>query len=640
MLAATVFAQENDNPQPDSLKRRDLAPVKEKVVPPLRISYFLAGKIGEAQPVQDSSLSAAFLQYDPARQGRTDYATLGNLGTPARALYFDLPGRQGFDVGLHQFDLYRLPLDSIRYHIANKTLSDLYFSQGSLQDNFIFKSKLSRNLGQRSNLSLDYRRIAHEGYYQNQKSRHTALAINAWFQGKKGRYTGLAAYLLNDMRQENNGGIANDSLFDKELFNNRFNIPVNTETAFTRQNESTFAYAQRFRLSNLAADSLHQTHRQFTISHEIYYKDFLYKFYDTKPAKDSSLYRHFQVDNRGVRHFVGGRAIGNHVQLFTYQPKGKDDLSAAQKDLLALGLRHTYYDFSEEPIDTIVHNLFLTAQMVYRFRESLELQAEGHLGLAGQAGDYRAHAQLRWQLPRIGTLRLHFTNELFSPSLVQSRFIVSQQTVWDKHFDKTFRTVLGGQYELPRWHTAIGLQSQFIHQYIYFDALGYPQQTGQGLGVLQLTASNALRFGWLNVESSLAFQQATNEAVLRLPLLVGKHSLYYQNKISKGKMLLRMGLDLRYTTRYKADAYNLLTGQFQLGTQELPFYPAADLFVAFKVQRLRGFVRIENAFDWALKTQFYTTPLHPMPDGALRFDTFRLGLAWVFEDELDTAKGK
>ncbi len=636
-LSSSITAQETVEKDTFALNKTARGLTKKEVTPPLKLVYFYADNPDKTYADRDTNLYVFFHEYNPARQRTIDHATLGNMGTPYRPLTYQSPNIQGFNIGLHQFDLYKHDFRKVKFYQVNKTYTDLFYSQGALQDEFIFKAKFTRNVAKRTNLSLDYLRLAHEGQYFNQKSRHTALNLNGWYKSKLDRHKILFSYTLNDIQQEENGGVTVFNLFSNSLFDNRQNIPVALEQAFTTQKEHAISLTQYLSLRKTAPDSIKVPRRQFTASHQLVYRYNENLFTDTELAQDSSFYGDFQVDSRGLRHFIKGYSIENHFTLSTFKPE-KQQLVKKQKDLLTVGLSHFYHNYDQEPRDTIVNNLFLTGKWVYNFKETIQLNTIARLGLWDNAGDYRLYGTLDWKTKKLGQLKLIFLNQLYTPSLTKNRVFITQQAIWDNNFDKILETTIGAEYKLSSFDMVLSFKSHLINNYIYFNTEGYPQQEAAGLGVLHFSLYKGFNFlKRFHLQNWLTFQQATNSDIIRLPNVFSKHSLFYEGHIAKKIVLARLGIDFRFNTPYKADAYQPLFGEFYIqNDKQIPFYPLADVFLDFKVKKFRGFVKLENVLDWIFDQQtyepYYTTPYHPNVDGVLRFDTFRMGIAWQFED--------
>ncbi|MBK7872732.1 MAG: hypothetical protein IPJ74_19660 [Saprospiraceae bacterium] len=92
------------------------------------VFYFLADNPNQETPFSDSTL-ANFQQYDPVRQRSLDYMHLGNLGSAHQPIVFETTWRRGFDVGLHQFDLYMTPATQRRFYRLQKLYECLFYGR-------------------------------------------------------------------------------------------------------------------------------------------------------------------------------------------------------------------------------------------------------------------------------------------------------------------------------------------------------------------------------------------------------------------------------------------------------------------------------------------------------------------------------
>ncbi len=221
----------------------------------LLIFYYYMDNPNEEFPYQDTLLDNYFHQFDPARTRTLDHGTLGYLGSPTFPLFYQSSLRQGFDVGLHQYDLYKIKVDDLRFYNLKRAYSDFYFSQGGSQDDIQLKGKFSRNFNKNVNVSLDYHRISQYGssaairyFYQNQRARHTALAGGLTFKNDANTYQGFFAFSNNIHQQEDNGGIESDTSFlqDDNGFASTLAIPVWLDDAETRHSEQEISYTHYY----------------------------------------------------------------------------------------------------------------------------------------------------------------------------------------------------------------------------------------------------------------------------------------------------------------------------------------------------------------------------------------------------------
>lgn len=614
--------RDNATPNPnESLSQLDV------LLDTFQVFYFYADNPNQEAPFSDTTLGNYFRQYDPVRSRRLDYRHLGILGSAHEPIVWESPERQGFDIGLHQFDLYQIPAGSLRFYRLEKPFSTFDFTVGSEQADSYTKAVFSRNFANGLNFSLDYARITQFGansQYPNQNNRNTAFTNGLWYQSPNGRYEGFFSLALNTIEQEDNGGVKNEPALGGE-FSSPSAAEVFLGDARTRHAHRELAYTQYYRFGG-EADSLGNRSRAFTASHSISYKSSLYKFADDYNPLQDSFYVNFPVflaDPRGARFYLQHRQLRNSFRLATFRLR-KDGAAEAQRDLIEAGLVHTLHTLRQTSADSVLNNLFATAR--YRFNPSAKLLIDlrGQLGLLANAGDYKVSGELSFDFGKLGQLEVSGINQLNSPNLMQHRLFLATRPVYQNDFDKTLSTTLTARYRLPAIQASAEGRYHLLNNYIYFGTDGLPAQTGVPISVVQLMVEKNFNLFWnLHLDNLIALQQSSEE-VLRLPAAYGKHSFYYAGKWFQ-VLNVRLGTDLRYQTAFQANYYNPVTGQFQLQGEEVPFYPALDAFFSMQVTRFRAFVRWENGTATLRDQFFYQVARYPHPRAVVR-----IGIDWRF----------
>lgn len=214
------------------------------------IHYFFANDPNLIYPFSDSLLDDIEV-YDPAQQEEFHYATLGNLGSAHRPLFFDPALRRGFDVGQHQFDLYEVNTEDIRYYRITQAYTQAAYSQGPLQTDAQMLVRFSRNFSRTMNFSIEHRRVNNGGSYDYQRATNSSVAAGLWYHEPYGRYDGFLSLTTNSHFQEENGGAA-ESLTDTLI--EPFRVKINRQTPFTRDAHTELAYTQYFYLNRLSPE--------------------------------------------------------------------------------------------------------------------------------------------------------------------------------------------------------------------------------------------------------------------------------------------------------------------------------------------------------------------------------------------------
>ncbi len=209
------------------------------------VYYFFVDNPNEETPFSDTLLRH-FQQYDVTRNRDFEYAHLGNPGSPARPLFFQPAFRRGFDIGLHQFDLYRIDKKNTPYYRLENPFTRAYYSQNN-KDNLNFKGEYSRNFSDGINVSIYALRSNHLGQFRNQRARNTAFANNWWYHDKKGKYDGYLALTSNSNVHQDNGGIV--PIPENLAVANPITLPVNIDDgSMTKHTQRSFTYTQYYKL--------------------------------------------------------------------------------------------------------------------------------------------------------------------------------------------------------------------------------------------------------------------------------------------------------------------------------------------------------------------------------------------------------
>lgn len=614
------------------------------------VFIFFAENPNEETPFADTMLHRHFQQYDPARERELDWKTLGNLGSAAEPFVYQPRYRQGLDVGLHQYDLYIAEAEELPFYRLERAFTKLEYTQGSEQADGYLKTRFSRNFANGLNFSLYYDRITQLGrfdQYPNQNSRITTLGGGMWFHSQNERYDGFLSIMANTIEQEDNGGL--DSLpASGGQFDDPSSAVVSLQNGQSRHTHRDFSYKHYYRFGG-KADSTGNVKRAFTLSHRLRYKRSVYKFFDSFDIGDTLFYNRYPAlltDSRGARFYLTHQEISNEFSLSTFKLSQIQSENEArnQRDLLEVGLLHKYHVLDMEVTDSVVNNLFLTGKFNFRPGPGLRLNTSAHLGILANVGDYRLNGELFIDLKKVGSLKVQATSQLYRPTVLQDRYFLSQQAVWNSDFNSTLETNLTATYRLPWLDLEVGAGYHLINNFIYFDTTALVRQTGIPLSITQLVVRKDFQVGNFHLDNTVALQQAS-ESTIRLPGIFGKHSLYYTGQWFR-VLQVKLGADLRYNTAYRPHYYNPFTGQFQLqDEQQVAFYPITDAFFSMRVTRFRAFVKFENATSLFFKEPdslvdptvptrnvlrsraYYQTARYLFPDAALR-----IGVSWRLLD--------
>ncbi len=552
-----------------------------------------------------------FHRFDPAQKPLFAHANLGIIGSATRPVFYESRLRQGFDVGYHQYDLYYLQPEKLRFHLLEKPVTRIRATQTSRQEDRAFEVEFGRNFAKGWRLNLESKSIQQlsSWKYPNQQLENRAVATSLWYNAPSGRYDGFLSYTSNTTEAEENGGILSTPPQSSSSF-----ISPNDATTFlsdaaqTRHAHRILDYTHYFNFQK--QDSITNNTRDFTLSHTMQLRSSTYKYFDESDESnyfaDSTYYNNLLVDERGVRHFLKHQAICNTFRLGTYKTsEAKANKIVNQRDRIEIGLTHRVHFLNQEVKDSIVNNLFVTGQVNFRPNPKLAINAYAHLGLLDNAGDYRISGDLYFDIGKIGQFSAKASSQAYEPSLIQQQFVVTQQLVWQNDFKKTIETNLSATYQIPSFRLSVTGNYHLLDNYVYFDSFSRAQQVDASFSILQLAAKHHLKIWNIHLDNTVGLQTTTND-VLRIPTWMTRHSLYGQGKLFKKALSFQLGVDLSMNAAYNADFYQPLIGQFQLqNNTPIALYPALDAFLNVKIKTARIFVKAQNVTHLLADKYYY-----------------------------------
>lgn len=612
--------------------------------------FHFPGDKNKIYPFVDSSLTNDFHQHDPARKPTFEYFNLGFPGSPAYPIYFKPVQRKGFDMGLHAFDLYLLTADRVPAFSLKRAFTQTSFYQTGEQNDGFFGIQFSRNFAQGINFSIDYNRlnqIGNASHFSNQRSRTSSLGINFWIKPEKGRYESYLIMAQNGILQRENGGIITLPDAGADFFSLSL-ATVQLKNGASEMKQQEFSIRQFFTilpqkpaavsidsaLLSKIPDSLSLRPRPVPIlkpdtltggylklAHRLGWKNSFYLFYDDGLTENNinNYYKSFATDSRGVRNRIQANTLDNSLYIQTQVgKKWMVDIEA--------GLSQQLHFLKLEPGDSTVHNLSLDGSASLKYSERLSLSGKANFQLLDNRGDYFISGDVKVGLGKWGGILLTAFNQLASPDLIQKQFFVSQRPIWDNDFKKSLTSQIGGEMDISRFKSKVGLTLTIIDNAMYYSTDGKPAQVVDApISIFQSSYKQQIQFGKFSWEGIFVFQITNRADVISLPRLWTRHTISLDTRLFK-VLETRMGVEFRYFTPFSTYTYFPLTAQFQINGEnpDAP-YPLLDAFASFKITKFRIFLKFEDISAAFLQTRYSQVHRYYLPTGGLRF-----GFKWRF----------
>ncbi len=513
----------------------------------------------------------------------------------------------------------------INYYSVATPLTELYFKtvleQGQSLDAFI-----TLNTSPRLNFSIAYKGLRSLGKYVNSLSSTGNLRFTTSYFTKNKRYEANLHFTDQDILNNENGGVMNLSDFDSgnSQFTDRARLDVYLEDA------SSFLRGKRYFLDHSFRINAHENANNISINHQFSYET---KFFEFKKAteterfgegyvtsdyndltKNNMMYNKlgatfsnsligkfgFFVENFQYNYFYNRIIISNNQIVIPNTNNNKLN-AVGEKYYYNKGKINGYALFSKSISKQTFSTLDISAK--YKLNEKNNFSAQ-YLNLS--------------KVPDLNYI------------LYQSDFVSYN---WKNNFkNEKINTI---KLKADTQFLNAEAQISTLNDHLYFSdddasdsiVISTPKQYAKTIGYLSLKGSKEFKLGKFALDNTVLFQQVTQEDnVLNVPKIVTRNTLYYTDYFFKKALYLQTGFSFQYFTKYAANDYNPLIGEFYVQDKtKIGNFPLIDFFVNARVQQCRIFLKAEHFNSSFTGRNYYSAPTYPYKDFIVRF-----GLVWNF----------
>ncbi|MFV8342326.1 putative porin [Flavobacterium sp. XS2P39] len=530
-----------------------------------------------------------------------------------------------------------LEANQIRYSSVATPVTELYFKttiqKGQSTDAFI-----TLNTSENLNFSIAYRGLRSEGKYINQLSSTGNFRFTVSYNTKNKRYYSNTHFTSQDILNEENGGITTISDFESEdpNYSNRQRLEVFFSDAKSFLKGKRIFLDHNFRINaNKGANNLYLTH-QFNYEN----KFFEYNQATVPSSVGGSIVFRFggSFKDSGINDQTHYNKMYNKAGLI-YE---NTTLGKFQFFIDDFGSNYHYNQiliFDDKIVPSSLSQNINNVGGQYEYQKnkwngkflysrSITNQSLSNLD-AKVKYDFNDETELSFQYQNINKLPNNNYN------LYQSSYI---QYNWSNDFKNEKINSISANAVTP-WVNA-SLQYLVLNDHLYFNDVSTdaqivartqivaPTQYEKTINYLSVKVSKELKFGSFALDNTVLYQKVDQQDnVLNVPEIVTRNTFYYSGYFFKQNALfLQTGVSFNYFTKYYANDYNPVIGEFFVQNgKEIGNHPNFDFFINAKIQRTRIYIKAEH-FNSALSgNNFYSSPNSPSRDF-----TFRFGLVWNF----------
>lgn len=530
-----------------------------------------------------------------------------------------------------------LEANQIRYSSVATPVTELYFKttvrKGQSVDAFI-----TLNTSENLNFSIAYKGLRSEGEYLNQLSSTGNFRFTTNYNTKNKRYFAKAHYTFQDILNEENGGITTIENFESEdpNYNNRqrFEVYFNDAKSFLKGKRIFLDHNFRIN-SDKGANNLYLTH-QFNYEN---------KFFEYKQATVPST--------------VGGTVVDRFGESF--KSSGINDQTRYNKMYNRVGLvyENTTLGKFQFFADDFRSNYYYDQILIFDDQKVIPSAFSQEINSVGGQYEYRKNkwngtflysrsvtaqslsnldAKLDYALNDNTQFSFKYQNINKLPNsnynLYQSSYV---QYNWSNDFKNEKINSISANAITP-WFDA-EVQFSVLNDHLYFNNVSTlaqtsaktqivaPSQYDGTINYLSVKVSRELTFGNFALDNTILYQKVDQQdAVLNVPEIVTRNTFYYSNYLFKRALFLQTGIVLNYFSKYYANDYNPVIGEFFVQNEkQIGNHPNFDFFINAKIQRTRIYFKAEHFNSSLTGNNFYSSPNNPSRDFTIRF-----GLIWNF----------
>lgn len=636
LVNAAVFAQENDLTIAADSTKKSLRIDRSKDKPKAKYEQYRILTLQRDTLYIDTTLTIkSMYRHNYLRRDTFGLLPFANEGQTYNKLNYLTETAAMPEMGFRSKHYNFFEAQKINYYSVATPFTDLYFKTVMEQGQNV-STTITLNTSDRLNFSIAYKGLRSLGKYINQLSSSGNFVFTTNYSTKQKQYVAFAHFTAQNILNGENGGIRNVSDFagNDEIYIDRARIAVYSNDATSLLDGSRYFLDQSFKIKANSKGN------NFYIKHQIFYEN---KFFEYKqPTINVSLtpqtvgtelylYGPSFVQSALIDRVDYNRLYNKFELLFENKNLGKINFFA--EDLRDNQYYKNVYFASGATIPSAISNKIQSIGSNYSYQsnkwegklelsKAVSLQSNSNL-LAKLEYAFNDDTQIATQIQNISKTPNN------NQTLFQSSFINYN---WKNNFDNENITNLIIN-AATKWVNAT-VEFSVLKNHLYFsnnNTVGLieitPKQYTAAISYASIKLSKEITFGKFAIDNTLLFQEVAQPTkILNLPAIVTRNSIYYTNYVFKRAMYLQTGLTLNYFTKYFADNYNPVVGEFfTQTTSKVGGFANLDFFVNARIRQTRLFFIAEHFNSSFSGRNYLSAPNYPYRDFVVRF-----GIAWNF----------
>lgn len=513
------------------------------------------------------------------------------------------------------------PLTRLTYKTA--------FEQGQLLD-----ALFTVNLTKQFNFSFAYKGLRSLGNYQNALTSSGNFRFTSNFKNKNERYNAIGYVVMQDLLNQENGGLQTEDLDNftsgNKEFIDRSVFDPNFENAENILKGKRFYFEHSYLLTK-KRDSLNKN--KLIIYNKVSFEDKYFKYTQTAAASDyfGGFFNNSISDKVTLENFKTSFGLKYHNSTIGNVQLGinYNDVNYGYNSIVLL---------SSQNIPNRIKSNFIGLEGRYsKTYKSFNITGKGGVNLSdlfvGSFFDASIRLKVNEDIAIIGGVGFNSRLPNYNYLLYQSDYLN-----YNWYYLDSFKNVNTQQLNFSFLSNKLlnaSLDISNIDNYTYFNSVEstddynkiVPEQYSQPLQYFRVKVQKEFKLGNFALDNTMMFQNViSDDDVLNVPSLIARNTLYYSNKLFKKSMTLQIGVTSNYFSKYNMNGYNPLLAEFYTQNEtKLGGFPRLDFFINTKVRQTRIFFKAEHFNSSFTGYDYFSAPNQPYRDFTIRF-----GLVWDF----------
>lgn len=474
-----------------------------------------------------------------------------------------------------------------------------------------------QKFGKLAGLTFSYKRISSPGSYINQEVNHNDLKSAFVFKTSKDNYSANIFYNLLRINNQENGGLNNINDFVKDTIARRELFKVNNYKSYYQYRTIEFGLKQRLNIFSLYNDTNIVSSFFVGLANQISTKRREYFDFDSGSPRYDSTYLDTTYtqwkDSTHLNTFFNKVSVGFKTANLCVEPYASFQDNKYHQ---LLGIDTTYSSNYVGLMASFKHQQF-------------SFDADINYGVNGyNKQDINSTLKLMYIISNQFSAKILFNHQLNEPDLYFKTF-TSNHFIWNNDsLVKQQITFVGSEFYFDAVDVKITANAKIFNHYIYFDTLALPAQQNKQETTSTFMVEKGYKLWNVHFKTSLIYQLTSDRYILPLPNLAGRQIVYYENKLFKKTMKVRVGVNVTYTSNYYGYEFMPSISEFYV-QQKLKFgdYPFVDFFVSTHLKRAQIFFKWEHVNAGFSGNTYLSTPTTPFLDRSFKF-----GVSWNMFD--------